>query len=96
VPVDVPSLVEALRLAHRQRPQQDGVDEREDGDVGADAERQRQGRREREAWRSPHHAQRVADVSTQHVHARTPVRSVHPTRRVFLFPRSSCIKLVRV
>ena len=35
-------LNQLLRIAHRQRPEENGVDQREDGGVGADAEGQRQ------------------------------------------------------
>jgi hypothetical protein len=40
----------------RQRPQQNGVDDAEDGDVGPDPEGQRERGGEREPWRLPQHA----------------------------------------
>ena len=40
---------EAVRLGERQRTDQHRVDDREDGDVGADADRQRQEREDGEA-----------------------------------------------
>ena len=50
----------------RQRAQQRRVDHGEDRDVGADAERQRQDRRDREAALAHQQAQRVTDVVEEH------------------------------
>ena len=49
----------------RQRPEEDGVDDAEDGGVGADAERQRHERREREPGSPRERAHRVAQVLEQ-------------------------------
>ena len=49
-------------IAKRQRPQQRGVDQREDGAVGADAQGERQRRHEGEGGRRPHLAQREHHV----------------------------------
>src|SRR5262245_56643570 len=42
-------MAEAIGLGERQRPDEDRVDQREDGGVGADGQRQRDDGREREA-----------------------------------------------
>ena len=52
----------------RQRLQQDPVDHREDGAVGADAERERDERHDREGRRLPEAATRVPDVLAHAVH----------------------------
>ena len=49
-------------FGERQRPKQDRVDDREDGGVGADAERQCNDGYSREARRFQQHARPVADV----------------------------------
>ncbi len=53
---------QAIRIGIRQRTEEDRVDEAEDGGVGADTERQREDRGERETGIAPQHAQRVADI----------------------------------
>src|SRR5204862_5551365 len=55
-------LDEPVRLRIGQRPQQRRVDHREDRDVGADAERQREDRGEREARLANQEAERVAEI----------------------------------
>jgi Skp family chaperone for outer membrane proteins len=60
--VVVADAVELRGIGDRKRAQQDALDQREDGRVGADAERQRDDRGEREARRLAQLAQRVADV----------------------------------
>jgi hypothetical protein len=47
----------------RQRPQQELIDDREDGGVAADAEGQRQDHGERKAWAEPETTSGVSDVS---------------------------------
>ena len=51
-----------FRIRKRQRFEQHAVDDREDGGVGADPERQRRDGRDGEARRLPEHAQRVFEV----------------------------------
>ena len=57
-----------LRARVGQRPQQHGVDDAEDGAVGADAERQRQHRRQRVTLVRAQRAQGEADVLRDVVH----------------------------
>ena len=57
---------EPVRLGIRQRPQQHGLDDREHGDVGADAERKRQHRRRCEAGLANEQAERVANEIGEH------------------------------
>jgi hypothetical protein len=54
-------------LAIRQRAQQNGVDETEDGRRRTDAERERHDRGERKARAAPHHANAEAPVLTKHI-----------------------------
>ncbi len=61
---------EALRLRVRQRPQQHGVDDGEDGGVGADAERQRDKRGGREPRGPPQHPEAVPDILRQRLEHR--------------------------
>ena len=69
---------EALRLRVAERPQEDGVHNREDRRVRADAERQRHDRDEREARRPGEIAQRVAKVAEGGVHV--AVRRARPAK----------------
>ncbi len=57
-----------LRLRVGQRPQQDGVDHAEDRGVGADPERERRDRDEREARRLPERARGEANVPPELFH----------------------------
>jgi hypothetical protein len=59
---------ELVRVAIGQRPQQHAVDDAEDGAVGADAERQRQHRRQRHAGGAAQHARGEAHVFEQRLH----------------------------
>src|SRR5262245_219685 len=59
-----------FRLRHSQRMQQDVIDDGEEGDVRANAQRQRQDRRDGEAWRATKAAQRVANVLKDATHGR--------------------------
>jgi hypothetical protein len=56
---------EAIRFGIGQRPQHDGVHDREDCRVSADAERQSQHRPDGESRRSAQHAGRVGNVLTR-------------------------------
>ncbi|HWT44914.1 MAG TPA: hypothetical protein VN085_03070 [Vicinamibacterales bacterium] len=60
----VPQEHDVARIGERQRTEQHGVDDAEDGRVGADADRQRQQRHDREARRPPQPAHRIVDVLT--------------------------------
>ena len=66
-PIVLPDRHHPGGIAERQRPQQDRVDDREDGGVGADAEGERQHDDRGEAGTLPHQAQRVAKILEQHV-----------------------------
>jgi hypothetical protein len=59
---DACDLYQAPGLLHRQRPQQHSVNQGEDGDVRADAERQRQHSNDGEPGIPPQRPQRVAEV----------------------------------
>src|SRR5262249_56605626 len=58
-----------LWIGKRQRLEQDGVDDAEHGGVGADAERERQDGRQREAGLPDEGADAVAEVLNESVHA---------------------------
>ena len=60
--VGVANAVELSWIGHRQRAQQDSVNQREDGRVGADAEGQREDHSERESRRLAQLAQRVTNI----------------------------------
>ena len=66
-PIVLPDRHEAAGIAERQRAQQHGVDDREDGGVGADAERERQHDDRGETGALAHQAQRIAKILEQHV-----------------------------
>ncbi len=51
-----------LRMVHRQRPQQDGIHEAENGRIGADSERERKNRQRAEAFVGCHVAHCIAQV----------------------------------
>jgi hypothetical protein len=57
---------EAIRAGIGQRAEQDGLDDREDRGVGADAERERQQRGDRKARLAAEQATRVAKVIEDH------------------------------
>jgi len=61
-----------LRVRHRQHAQHQRVEQRENRRVGADAERQRNDRRGREAGAPAQAAQRVADVFAEALEPRKP------------------------
>ena len=77
---------ELLRLADRQRPQQQRVDQREDRGRRADAERQGQHRGHAERGLLKHRAQRVTDVAPGLLE---PDRCRHGHRTAPDFPRDS-------
>src|SRR5271168_1499837 len=62
----VSNAIEARWVGHRQRAQQNAVDQSKDRRVRTDAEGQREDRREREAGRVAELAQSIADVLSQH------------------------------
>ena len=68
-------LHEAIGVAIRQRPQQDGADDAEDGGVGADAERERDHGDGGEARRPPQRAQRRARRSRRRSSSQMNVRA---------------------
>jgi hypothetical protein len=64
---------EARRLGDAiERPEQQRVDEAEDGRVGANPQRQRHGRHHREARLLQHHPHRVSHVLQQRSHQNPP------------------------
>ena len=56
-----------IRLGIRQRPEQNAVGQAEDGGAGADDERERDQRGEREHRRLEQHADAVAHIAAEHV-----------------------------
>ena len=66
---------EAFGVGKRQRPEQHGVDDREDGDVGAHADRQREERDRREAGRGGE----APDENAERPHDESYLRSVRST-----------------
>src|SRR5206468_12803828 len=58
----VPDEDEAIRVFIGERPQKDAIEQAEDRGVGADAERQRQERDQREDWVLAERADRVTDI----------------------------------
>jgi len=64
----VEDLYQPLRLVHRQRPQQHRVHQREDGHVGANAERQGEDHQEGEAGATPERAQGLSQIRGESVH----------------------------
>ena len=67
-------------VPHRQHAQQNGIEQAEDGGVGADAYRQREHRDGREHRRLPQHARAVTDI------ARQVVQHVEAANVAALFP----------
>jgi hypothetical protein len=65
-----------VRIAERQRPQQRGVDQREDRAVGADPERQREDRDDSEGGRDPQLPERELEIIPELV---DPDRDAHAT-----------------
>ena len=65
---------ELLRIAKGQGPQQDRVHDAEDGDVGADAQRQDQHGDRRKSPVASQRAQRVPQVLQQHIEHRQSAR----------------------
>ena len=61
-----------IRLRIAERPQDDGVDHREDRGVRADAERERQDRDDREAGRPRQIPRGVANITNQSIHRQPP------------------------
>ena len=59
---------QALRSNHRGRPQQERVEQAEDGGVEADAERRRRDHHGREARMTSHHPAGVAKIVPQAPH----------------------------
>jgi hypothetical protein len=72
----------ALRFRKRQRREEHGFDDAEDGGGGADAERQREKRRRGKAGTLRQTANRVSDVLPNRVeHVPAPVFRTHPAKR---------------
>ena len=59
---------QTTRLRIRQRPEQDGVEDREDGGIGADAQRQRGQRDGSKTGVLTQHAHSVAQIVEQRIH----------------------------
>ncbi|MNC87501.1 hypothetical protein D3C83_32300 [compost metagenome] len=59
--------VEPFRVAIGKRPQQHGVEDAEDGGIGADADRERQRGGERESRRAPQRAGGILEVLNERV-----------------------------
>ena len=57
---------------HWQGPQQNGIDQREDGGVRADTERERRHRDGGEAWLFRQHSQGVSQILQQHSQRSNP------------------------
>ncbi len=91
---------ETRRIADRQRLQQDRVEQREDGRVRADAERERQHRDGRERRMPRERAQRVADIARERIHPANQPRLArvfdHQRRIPHLAPRGEHGGLVAV
>src|SRR5262249_27860890 len=87
--VAVADAIERGRIADRQRPQHDRVNQREDGRGAADAQRERENGGDREHARVPELPQRVSDRARKRIHA----EALDGTRRgevvYFFFPYSS-------
>ena len=66
------NMTQAIRIGKRDRLQQDGVDDREDGGVGADAERQRGHGGQGEARALAEHAERVPEIFQKRFHVVLP------------------------
>jgi len=67
---------ELLRGGHRQRADDEGVEQAEDGGVGADSERQGQNGGGRESGVLAQHAQRVSEVLEESLQGRpSPLRA---------------------
>ncbi len=66
VAIRFPEDGEPIDVANRRAPQEHGVDHAEDGGVGADAERQRQKRHDRETGIGGQQPQRVAEILPEH------------------------------
>src|SRR5579862_8954717 len=67
------------RLFHRQHAQKHLIEEREDGGIGADAQRQREHHGDRKSRRFAQPAQPVTNVLDQRIHASSP--SVYSVRK---------------
>ena len=76
--VRLPDLHEPVRLVQRQRLEQDAVDDGEDGGVGADAERQREGGDQGERFLCREHSPCVPEVLQQHLES--PLLLAKPER----------------
>ena len=84
-------LIEALRVAHRQRVQQDRIQHSEDDDVGPNAQHQSEYGYGRERGRLAKHAQRITNIQQQVLQERVELacaenrcRAVMPGPRLLL------------
>jgi hypothetical protein len=68
----VANAIELSRIAYRKRAQQNAVHQREDGCVGANAQRQRNHHRQRKPGRLAQLPQCVANVLNQRTHRPVP------------------------
>ena len=77
---------EPIRLLERQRPQQHGVDDAEDGGVGADAEREHGDDRERERRGAEQDPEGVAEIGKERAHGGLDEKNEHQVDRFHSIP----------